>query len=198
MALSNYTDLQASVASWLNRTDLTAQIPDFIALAESSIGNDVRLRDMVTTGTLTTVVAQNYVNLPADWLEFVDIRYGDQPLKLVTSNEITVRSSDTDTAMFYAIEGNRLLLAPVPNAVVTLNITYYARLPALSNTATNAVLTKYPQIYLAKSLAWAFKYLMSADKAVLWEGLYKQAVSEAQSSDDAGNSSGSPLRIRTR
>ena len=134
MALANYTDLQASVASWLNRADLTAQIPDFIALAESSIGNDVRLRDMVTTGTLTTVVAQNYVTLPADWLEFIDIRYGDKPLKLVSSNEITVRSSDTDTAMFYAIEGNRLLLAPVPNAVVTLDITYYARLPALSVT----------------------------------------------------------------
>ena len=198
MALSNYTDLQASVASWLNRTDLGGQIPDFIALAESSIGNEVRLRDMVTTGTLTTVVAQNYVALPADWLEFVDIRYGDKPLKLVSSNEITLRSADTDTAMFYAIEGNRLLLAPVPNAVVTLDMSYYARLPALSVTPTNAVLTKYPQIYLAKALSWAFKYMMNADSAALWDALYKQAVSEAGSADDAGNVSGAPLRIRTR
>ena len=198
MALTTYSELQASVASWLNRTDLTAQIPDFIALAESSIGTDVRLRDMVTTGTLTTVVAQNYVDLPADWLEFKDIRYGDQPLKLLSSNEITLRSSDTDTAMFYAVEGNRLLLAPVPNAVVSLDITYFARLPALSVTPTNAILTKYPQIYLAKSLCWAFKYMMSDDKAAVWEGLYKQAVSDATSSDDAGTFSGSPLRIRTR
>ena len=37
MALANYSDLQSAVAGWLNRTDLTSQIPDFIALAESKL-----------------------------------------------------------------------------------------------------------------------------------------------------------------
>ena len=32
MALSTYTELNASVADWLNRTDLTAAIADFISL----------------------------------------------------------------------------------------------------------------------------------------------------------------------
>ena len=33
MALTTYTELKASVADWLNRTDLTNVIPDFISLA---------------------------------------------------------------------------------------------------------------------------------------------------------------------
>ena len=35
MALVNYSDLKTSIADWLNRSDLTATIPDFITLAES-------------------------------------------------------------------------------------------------------------------------------------------------------------------
>ena len=35
MALTTYTELKTSVGDWLNRTDLTTVIPDFIALAEA-------------------------------------------------------------------------------------------------------------------------------------------------------------------
>jgi len=35
MALTTYTELKASIADWLNRSDLTAAIPDFISLAEA-------------------------------------------------------------------------------------------------------------------------------------------------------------------
>ena len=34
MPLSNYTELQASIADTLNRDDLTNQIPDFISLVK--------------------------------------------------------------------------------------------------------------------------------------------------------------------
>ena len=44
MALSTYTELKASVADWLNRTDLTSVIPDFIALAEAQIERTLRTR----------------------------------------------------------------------------------------------------------------------------------------------------------
>ena len=47
MALANYADLTASVANWLNRTDLTAIIPDFVAMAESDISRDLRLRKQI-------------------------------------------------------------------------------------------------------------------------------------------------------
>ena len=36
MALTNYTELKSNIADFLNREDLTAVIPTFIALAERS------------------------------------------------------------------------------------------------------------------------------------------------------------------
>lgn len=37
MSLGNYSDLKTSVSTWLNRDDLAAQVPDFIALAETRL-----------------------------------------------------------------------------------------------------------------------------------------------------------------
>ena len=35
MAITNYSELKSAIADWLDRTDLTDQIPDFITLAEA-------------------------------------------------------------------------------------------------------------------------------------------------------------------
>jgi len=37
MALTTYTELKSSLADWLNRSDLTSVIPDFISLAEAQM-----------------------------------------------------------------------------------------------------------------------------------------------------------------
>ena len=67
MAITTYDELKASIASWLNRDDLTAVIPDFIALAESSINRDLRHYKMVQRADAT--LDSRYVQVPEDWLE---------------------------------------------------------------------------------------------------------------------------------
>ncbi len=47
MALTTYNELKTSVGDWLNRTDLTTVIPDFIALAEAQIERQLRTRQMI-------------------------------------------------------------------------------------------------------------------------------------------------------
>ena len=69
MALANYTDLLASVASYLHRSDLTANIPDFVVLAEARISRDLRIRKQITTTNLTSVAGTKTLALPSDWLE---------------------------------------------------------------------------------------------------------------------------------
>ncbi len=57
MALDGtYTGLQASIAGYLHRADLTSNIPDFVALAEARIARDLRLRNQIDFDTLTTTV----------------------------------------------------------------------------------------------------------------------------------------------
>ena len=54
MAISNYSELQAAVANWINRDDLTTVIPDFIRLAESRIATDLKTQHLITESTITT------------------------------------------------------------------------------------------------------------------------------------------------
>ena len=45
MALTTYTELKASLANWLNRSDLTTEIADdFIKLAEADFNSKLRVR----------------------------------------------------------------------------------------------------------------------------------------------------------
>ena len=196
--MTNYTTLLASIASWLNRSDQTANIPDFLTLAESAIADDVRLQGMIVRSTLSTVAAQDYIALPDDWLEFVYVKSDSLPLEFMPADRLRAASLQTGALENYSIEGGRLLLSPTPAAVTTIDISYFAKLPVLSGTSTNFLLTRWPQIYLFKALANGFRFLMDSPHADSWDALYAAEVAKAQTVDKAVLSSGSPLRIRTR
>jgi hypothetical protein len=50
---TTYTGLQSEIAGFLNRTDMTAIIPTFIALAESQMARDIRHWRMQERAALT-------------------------------------------------------------------------------------------------------------------------------------------------
>ena len=200
MALANYTDLQASVASWMNRSDLTALIPDFIVIAEARIQDDLRTRQMVTAVNLSSVVATQNIALPADWLEFKSLTYNGDPLEYMPLERIKEMADQVTSSgpLGYSLDAGNLLLAPTPATVFTIAATYYAKVPAIATATTNWLLTKYPNIYLYGSLVSASQYTLDMQKADYWGGLYTQAIAVASGSNDRAMSSGSPLKIRTR
>ena len=53
MALTTYTELKTSIADWLNRSDLTNQIDDFIGLAEADFNAKLRIRQMEQNDDVT-------------------------------------------------------------------------------------------------------------------------------------------------
>jgi hypothetical protein len=65
--VTTYSGLVASVQSWLNRSDLTAKVPDFIALLEARLNRELRVPDMERMTTL--VLTDGAVDLPTDFLE---------------------------------------------------------------------------------------------------------------------------------
>lgn len=203
MSLANYTDLQASVASWMNRTDLAAVIPDFIKIAEARITTDLRINDQLTTSTLSTVAGTQTVALPTDWLEFLSLSINGEPMEYLTADCIRERADEgangsPRTPTMYAIEGANLILSPTPDTVYTIDIRYYAKVPALASNATNWLLTKYPNIYLYGALVSGAQFTMNDERANYWGTLYTQAIQVAKASDVRALSSGSPLTVRTR
>ena len=203
MSLANYTDLQASVASWLNRTDLSALVPDFITLAEGRIARDLRLRNQLTAGTLSTVGGTQTVALPTGWLEFENLSVLDgtvyRQITYVTGENLNTRYPTGDqskTPRIFTIEGSSLLLGPTPDAVYTLSASYYARFAALATTATNWLLTNHPSIYLNAALAEGCDFLKDDAGVSKYLARYTADKDALQKSNDAGTHSGSSLRVR--
>jgi hypothetical protein len=202
MALANYTDLLASVAGWLNRTNLTAVIPDFVTMAEAKISRDMRLRKQITTSTLSTTGGVRYIALPSDWLEFENITVAGNPdrnLSYATVEQLDVRYPSSDPAgvpVLYTIEGDQLIFGPTPDATYTVTALYFARFGALATNSTNWLMTNHPSTYLYACLYYGFLYIGNKQRAQDYLALYEKATTELQEQDDRAQHSGSVLRIR--
>ena len=202
MALGTYTELQASIADWLHRSDLTATIPDFIALAESRISRDLRLRAQLTATTLSTVADTQTVALPSDFLEIENISCTsggmDRSMEFVTLERLNLSYPDgsgNGIPSVYSVVGSNLYLGRVPDAVYSLPFGYYAKFAALSVTPTNWLLTNHPGVYLFGALAESGDYTQS-DQIAKWEGKYSALVQALQLADEKAKFSGAALRVR--
>ena len=203
MALANYTDLQASVASWLNRTDLTAIIPDFIAIAEAYHGRDLRLRKQISQIALSTSPGERGTYLPDDFLELENISLLASPERQLTYATVeqldSVYPNGGPAAMpsLYTIEGDQILFGPTPDGVYTVSLLYYSKFTALSPTiATNWLLKNHPTVYLYAALMQACIYLKDKSGAAEFKALYEEVKADLQRQDDRAQHSGSTLRVR--
>jgi hypothetical protein len=203
MALSNYTDLLASVASWMNRTDLATVIPDFVTIAESKIARELRLRTQLTTTTLTTSTTTRAVTLPADWLEFENVSIAgtpETPCQYVNIEHMDVKypeNGNSGRPFVFTIEGPSILFGPTPDSAYTVNVMYYARFGALATSSTNWLMTNHPNVYLYACLREGAFFTKDAAGAAQWDGLFKQEVNTLQDADDKATHSGSVLRVKS-
>ena len=64
MSIATYAELKTAVANWLQRTDLTSYIPDFITIAESQIASDLKVREMEKR--VTASISTEYFDIPSE------------------------------------------------------------------------------------------------------------------------------------
>lgn len=165
MALSNYTELQASIASWMERDNLSAVIPDFIALAEAEMNTVIRARQNTAMASITVAPVTGYADLPADFRQVRTIRLTNSPtfdlesVSIDRMSELLSIEAQAGQPEAYAIDGERIRFYPTPSSDVPAVMHYYALIPALSDTtATNWVLKQYPTVYLNGALKYGFAY----------------------------------------
>lgn len=202
MAISTYTDLKTSIASWLNRDDLTSVIPDFISLAEAGINRDLRHYKMIERADAT--LDSRYVQLPADWMETVrfSITSGNTyRLELVSRDDmLEYRQKTANTSgrpRFYANIGDTIEVFPTPDADYTMQLQYYSKTPALSDSnASNWLLLDAPDVYLYGTLIQSAPYLQDDARTQTWAALYAAALQSLQKASDDTRFAGSGLRMR--
>jgi hypothetical protein len=205
MALSTYADLKSSIASWLDRedADFIARVPDFITLCEQRLnyggadGTGLRVAEMEKVATLTPDAGGN-LTLPADYLESRSFNAGvpgyGSP-RLTTPSAMVGQYGASGISRDIAVTGASVATHPRSNGPVTL--TYYAKIPALSDaTPTNWLLTKAPGIYLYGSLLESAPFESDDARMQSWLALYASALAGLKATDVGARFANAVSRVR--
>lgn len=159
----SYTTLQADIAGYLHRTDLTAAIPGFIALAEAHMLRELALREVETS--VSGVTAGAVITLPADFASLVrlTVTHGGAEYDLDYSAQPQDYASGVPTS--YRMEGTTLRLFPQPTSGYTYTLYYRATIAPLSGTvSTNWLLTNAPDLYLYASCLEGAKHIRDMEQ----------------------------------
>ncbi len=105
------------VASYLARSDLTNQIPDFIRLAEERLARDLRTRKMLVVARADTTASDSTVGLPTDFLEMRDMHLRTTPVQSLTYRSPNAfyagsRTTDSGKPIDYTILASEIQFAP--------------------------------------------------------------------------------------
>jgi len=201
--ITNFTTLVSTVADYLNRQDLSAQIPTFIQLAEADLNTRLRCREMIVRATTTN--DDEYVKLPLDFLEGINLQIvgGQSPLRYITLDEADMVNARQgyNAPTFYSLMNGAIELVPPPatNADVEIEMVYYGKITALSESnQTNWLLLKAPDVYLYGALVHAAPFLMDDQRISVFGSFYSQRVEALNDESQKSLHSGSPLVARTR
>lgn len=180
MAISNYSDLQSTVANYLHRGDLTGQIPDFISLAEARLNRKLRLRAMENTEIGTTT--GQTISLPTGFIEMkrLQIEVGGQTIPLTYVSPELVGSRESQPVS-YSLIGDSIYLVPF-GAGYSYNLTYYKRFDPLSS-GVNWLITNAPDAYLYGTLVEAATYIKDDAAAAKWGELLRMSVDDLYTAD---------------
>lgn len=183
MALDTYANLKTAIAGHLNKTNLTAAIPDFITLAEAQMNRELDCREMIATTTLT--ISQEDLSLPCDFAGVQSFRINGspaEPLAYVLPHELD-DAFGTGKPCRYTIT-DRFVFDPSPDGEYEARLRYRRRLQPLSNScAANWLLLKHPDAYLYGALMQAAPYLRDDERIATWGGLFKAALDGINADD---------------
>lgn len=203
MSFTSYSDLQTAIAGYLARSDLTTQIPDFIRLCEVRLRRDLRIRQMLKSVTTSTTASDETVELPSDFLEardFVIVGNPVQPLNYMSPSLFNrnARAAEAGKPIDYTILANDFQLAPIPDAVYTAKLLYFAAPTFLSSSNTsNVFLANCPDLLVYGSLLEAEPWLMNDARLQTWGTMFNRGLASLTTSDQQGQYSGVPLVMTT-
>ena len=186
MAINSYAELKTSIAAYLQRSDLTAIIPDFITLAESDINSDIADLQVAQSHLSVTTTANNPLVSTTSMYALRDAWCNGDPLHIGLPSSMTTTSTAKGAPEAIAISGaSAIRVYPIPDAVYTIDMLH---IPLLSiATELNWVFTQSPSAYLYGSLLHALAYIEDMSKISAWQAGYEAAISRLRSANRHGH-----------
>tara|TARA_R100001440_G_scaffold10455_2_gene19048 strand:- start:2529 stop:3176 length:648 start_codon:yes stop_codon:yes gene_type:complete len=199
-----YSELKTAIANYLNRSDLTSDIDTFIDNVEAELNRRLRSKDMIKRATATA--DSQYLTVPSDWLEAINIEITSNnfcPLfqQSIESLDVYRKANNNSTGqpVYYAMVDDSIELAPTPDSSYTLQLTYYAKISALSDSNTsNFVSASHPDVYLYGALKHASIYLMEDERIPMFTQQFEKALEEMRLAQEKSAFGKGSLMMRRR
>ncbi len=196
MAISDFGELKTALANWLTRSELTARVPEFVALGEGRLFTDLRCREMEATATVTTSSATRTTALPTRFVQARTLYITGSPnvrLEFRSLSEMWSIYNDIATAKptYFSISGENFVWGAIPDATYNVVVEHYAR-PAVfsADSDTNAIIARWPGLYLYTALLEAAPFLGNDPRIVTWAGLYEELLRSIHAADKRDRYSG--------
>lgn len=178
----NYSSLQTDIATYLHRTDLTADIAGFIERAEAFLFRELVLTDLETSASGTT--SGGVITLPAD---FGNVRrltvtsYGiERNLDYKSPHDNNTCQGDAPAS--YSFEGGALRLFPDAGTGYPYTLYYTPILTALSVVApTNWLTTNAPDLYLYACALEGAKHIKDSEEIESLSAMLPAILTSVQS-----------------
>ncbi len=189
MAISNYGELKTAIANWLDRTDLTSKIPDFITVAEAKFFRVLRTpgnEQWVTYGA-SSLITQTF-QIPNDYMSCKIFMYGARPLTRITDIKYLSLLAESDVAgppQYFCRIKEQFYIYPQADTEEDINLVYYQyQGPMVEDEDTTRTLGFAPDLYLYSALMAAQAYLIGDDRLQVWSAEL-QATMETLNSNAA-------------
>jgi len=203
--VNTYSELQAFVADFLARDDLSTQIKTFIRLAEQRMSRELDIALLETTTQLAVTANATTTALPTDLrsirevAKIVDGVRTNLSYLTPAQYDVRIRDAGQSATEFYTIVANNIKLAAVPTAVLTLELIYNEGVAQLSDSATsNTLLTRHGDCYLHGTLKQAFDFLQDEQRSVYHDAQFTRCLAEIDRDSDKQRYGNADLQIRRR
>lgn len=167
MAISTYDELQAAIASWMDRSDITASIPDIISMGEAGLNRE--LEGVAADATLTGTVGSRAIDISALSLRtpialFITDGTNEYELRNMPDGSFPYSTAQADPQI-WAIDGSNINFDCLLDSAYSFRFRYTAQFALSDANPTNWLLTTHPDLYLAACIAWGGKFV--ADDAAV-------------------------------
>ena len=175
--ITTYAELQTAVGNWLNRTNLTDRIPEFIQLAEARFRR--KLDDLDQDASATITLTNGVGSLPADFgaMKSVEDSTIGRVEYVSPSQFADYLDTSSDPAVVFTIIGSEIKTLPAGSG--SLDVVYKLGLPSLSDTnTTNWLLDRAPDVYLFGALLQAEFFGWNDERLPLIKSAHDEMLGE--------------------
>ena len=202
--MASLAQLTADVQGWLNRRDVAALIPGWIAMAETDMKQMLRVRAMVTNATQQ--IDAPLISLPANFASMAALRHLTTGKLLTLEDDWTgpLYGDGTCPVTSYRLVGDCVEFLPHPFVPdppqlswipESVRMTWFrAPQPLQAATDTNPVLEQHYAIYLFGVCKYGAMFELDDARATQMGDAFVNAVMAANVAYESANYSGAPLR----